>query len=66
MIATPPDLARAHDSLDKVVLSAYGLRSTSSDAEVLGALFKRYAELTRSILDSAPKSARSTRKRSDA
>jgi hypothetical protein len=65
-LATPPDLARAHDSLDKVVLSAYGLRSTSSDAEVLGALFKRYAELTRSILDSAPKSARSTRKRSDA
>jgi hypothetical protein len=65
-VAMPPGLAKAHESLDKAVLTAYGLAPSVSDGEVLGALFKRYAELTRSILDGSPKPARVSRKRSDA
>jgi hypothetical protein len=65
-LAMPVDLVKAHATLDKAVLASLGLAPSVSDGEVLGALFKRYAELTRSILDSAPKSARKTRKRSDA
>ena len=65
-LATPPDLVKAHATLDKAVLASLGLAPSASDGEVLGALFKRYAELTRSILDSSPKPARVTRKRSDA
>ena len=45
-IAMPPDLAKAHEGLDKAVLSAYGLRPSSSDADVLTTLFTRYEELT--------------------
>jgi hypothetical protein len=48
------------------VLASLGLAPSVSDGEVLGALFKRYAELTRSILDGTPKPARVSRKRSDA
>ena len=65
-LAMPVDLVKAHATLDKAVLASLGLAPSVSDGEVLGALFKRYAELTRSILDSAPTSARKTRKRSDA
>jgi hypothetical protein len=45
-IAMPPDLTKAHESLDKAVLSAYGLRPLSNDAEVLAQLFKRFGELS--------------------
>jgi hypothetical protein len=65
-LAMPVDLVKAHATLDKAVLASLGLAPSVSDGEVLGALFKRYAELTRSILDSAPRSARKTRKRPDA
>lgn len=65
-LAMPPDLVKAHASLDKAVLASLGLASSVSDGEVLGELFKRYAELTRSILDGVPKPARVSRKRSDA
>ena len=44
-VAMPPDLAKAHEGLDKAVLSAYGLRPSSNDAEVLSTLFTRYEEL---------------------
>jgi hypothetical protein len=44
-VSMPPDLAKAHESLDKAVLSSYGLRPSSNDAEVLSALFTRYEEL---------------------
>ena len=44
-VAMPPDLAKAHESLDKAVLSSYGLRPSSNDVEVLAQMFKRYGEL---------------------
>jgi hypothetical protein len=45
-VAMPPGLAKAHEGLDKAVLTAYSLRPTSSDAEVLTRLFDRFAELS--------------------
>lgn len=50
-VAMPPDLAKAHESLDKAVLAAYGLHLSSSDVEVLGALFTRYGELVAPMPD---------------
>ena len=44
-LATPVDLVKAHNTLDKSVLAALGLSSSASDGEVLSALFKRYGEL---------------------
>ena len=44
-IAMPSELAEAHKSLDKEVLSAYMLKPNASDADVLTLLFTRYAEL---------------------
>jgi hypothetical protein len=44
-LAMPPDLLKAHEQLDRVVLAAYGLKSSATDAEVLSALFTRYEEL---------------------
>jgi hypothetical protein len=40
----PVDLRRAHQELDKVVLSLYGLVPASSDDEILERLFEMYAE----------------------
>ena len=40
----PVDLRRAHQELDKVVLSLYGLVPASSDDEILECLFSMYAE----------------------
>jgi hypothetical protein len=45
-VAMPPDLAKAHESLDKTVLLAYGLQPSSSDTEVLAKLFTRFGELS--------------------
>lgn len=45
-LGMPPDLLKAHEQLDRVVLAAYGLKSSATDAEVLSALFTRYEELT--------------------
>jgi hypothetical protein len=39
----PPELAKAHAKLDADVLSAYGLTSDATDAEILGVLFEMYA-----------------------
>jgi len=44
-VAMPPDLAKAHEQLDRAVLTAYVLKPSSTDAEVLTALFTRYEEL---------------------
>ena len=41
----PADLTKAHQDLDKVVLTAYGLKASATDAEVLGELFSRYERL---------------------
>jgi hypothetical protein len=45
-LGMPPDLLKAHEQLDRVVLAAYGLKPSATDAEVLAALFSRYEELT--------------------
>ncbi len=45
-LGMPPDLLKAHEQLDRVVLAAYGLKPSATDAEVLSALFTRYEELT--------------------
>jgi hypothetical protein len=44
-LATPPDLVKAHATLDKVVLASLGLAPSVSDGEILSSLFKRYEEL---------------------
>jgi hypothetical protein len=53
-IAMPPELRKAHQQLDKVVLEAYGLRTNSTEVEILADLFKRYDELTRGLLEATP------------
>lgn len=50
----PAKLVEAHGALDRKVLAAYGLKSNATDAEVLSALFARYAELTADLLTAAP------------
>jgi hypothetical protein len=44
-VAMPPNLAKAHDQLDRAVLTAYSLKTSATDAEVLTALFTRYETL---------------------
>lgn len=39
-IAMPPDLRRAHQTLDKAVDAAYGKKSFTSDAERVAFLFE--------------------------
>lgn len=42
----PDDLRKAHEANDKAVLKAYGLKPSSSEAEIVQHLFKMYEELT--------------------
>lgn len=48
-VAMPPDLRKAHNANDKVVLALCGLKSTATDAEILSYLFEKYAELAKEI-----------------
>lgn len=48
--AMPADLRKAHQQLDKAVLSAYGLKASATDEDILAELFKRYEELTRGLI----------------
>ena len=57
----PKDLVDAHNTLDRLVLSAYGLKSDSTEADILANLFARYAELTADLLTELP--AKKTRKK---
>jgi hypothetical protein len=57
----PAKLVEAHSALDRKVLAAYGLKSNATDAEVLSALFARYAELTADLLTELP--VKKTRKK---
>jgi hypothetical protein len=58
----PKTLVDAHAALDRAVLSAYGIKSSASDNEILGVLFARYAELTADLLTELPvKKSRKTR-----
>jgi len=46
----PPELRKAHHNLDKVVLSAFGLKPAATEEEILSELFRRYEELTSGLL----------------
>ena len=57
----PKDLVDAHNSLDRLVLSAYGLKSDATESDILANLFARYVELTADLLTELP--AKKTRKK---
>ena len=40
----PTELSKAHAKLDAAVMSAYGLESSATDAEILEVLFEMYAQ----------------------
>jgi hypothetical protein len=45
-LAMPRDLVDAHQKLDREVLTAYGLKPTATESEILANLFTRYSKLT--------------------
>ena len=45
-VAMPPDLRRAHQTLDKVVDAAYGKKGFATDAERVAFLFELYHKYT--------------------
>jgi hypothetical protein len=45
-LAMPPELVRAHQTLDRAVDAAYGKKSFASEAERVAFLFERYQALT--------------------
>jgi hypothetical protein len=45
-LAMPPELARAHQTLDRAVDAAYGKKSFASEAERVAFLFERYQAIT--------------------
>jgi len=45
-VAMPPDLRKAHQTLDKAVDAAYGKKTFSSDAERVAFLFELYRKYT--------------------
>lgn len=53
--AMPPELRKAHQVLDKAVLSAFGLKPSATDEDILSELFRRYEELTAGLLVSEKK-----------
>ena len=46
-LTMPKDLREAHRKNDKVVLKAYGLKPSASEAEIVQHLFKMYEQLTK-------------------
>ena len=53
-LSMPSNLKKAHDHLDKTVLTAFSLKSSATDEEILSELFKRFDELTRGLLKATP------------
>ena len=51
-LAMPPELVRAHQTLDRAVDAAYGKKSFASEAERVAFLFERYQTIT-SLLPAA-------------
>jgi len=54
-LTMPPGLTRAHQTLDKAVDAAYGVKGFASEAERVAFLFERYRALTAPMLPSAEK-----------
>ncbi len=48
--AMPADLRKAHQRLDKAILTAFGLKASATDEDILSEMFKRYEELTRGLV----------------
>ena len=61
-VAMPPDLRRAHQTLDKAVDTAYGKKSFASDAERVAFLFQLYHKYT-SLLPALEKTKKGKRKK---
>jgi len=61
-VAMPPDLRRAHQTLDKAVDTAYGKKSFASDAERVAFLFQLYHKYT-SLLPAPGKSKERKKRR---
>lgn len=61
-VAMPPDLRKAHQTLDKAVDAAYGKKNFASDAERVAFLFELYHKYT-SLLLSPEKFARRKKRR---
>ena len=57
----PKPLVDAHNTLDRVVLAAYGLKSDATEADILAELFMRYQRLTADLLTEL--TAKKTRKK---
>jgi hypothetical protein len=56
----PPELAKAHVKLDRLVEKAYG-KTFESDAERVAFLFERYQELTADLFTETKRKGRKTR-----
>jgi hypothetical protein len=61
-VAMPPDLRRAHQTLDKAVDAAYGRKSFASDAERVAFLFELYHKYT-SLLPAPGKPVKNRKQR---
>ena len=46
-LTMPADLRAAHEANDRAVLAAYGLKSDTSEPEIVAHLFKLYAAMTK-------------------
>jgi uncharacterized phage-associated protein len=46
----PKPLVDAHNTLDRLVIAAYGLKSDATEADILTELFSRYQHLTADLL----------------
>ena len=62
--ATPADLVKAHQALDRAVDAAYGKKTFKSDAERVAFLFERYQALTSLLPTVSAKKAVARRKKS--
>ena len=45
----PPELRKAHKANDKAVMSAYGFKSSATEAEIVAELFKRYEQRVKEL-----------------
>ena len=61
-LTMPPELAKAHQALDKAVDAAYGKNGFKSEAERVAFLFERYQQLT-APLAVASKAAKASKSR---
>lgn len=58
----PINLRRAHQQLDKAVLSAFRLKGAATDEEILSTLFQRYEELTAGLFSNKKSKSKSIKK----